>query len=141
MVKPGRRPRVIRNPAKPGVGHQWAYLPDLAETLVQLIEHEPLPAFARFNMNGHWDGDGRQMAAAIVRAFGQPEVRVRPFPWGLLSLIAPFAPDLKELVVLRYLWERPMRLRNHRLIATLKSEPHTPLDEAVRTTIASICGT
>ncbi len=138
MVKPGRRPRIIRNPAKPGVGHQWAYLPDLAETLVQLIEHDPLPDFARFHMDGHWDSDGAHMATAIVRALGQPEVKVARLPWWAVSLAAPFKPDFKELLELRYLWERPVRLRNERLVATLGREPHTPLDEAVRTTLRSI---
>jgi len=138
MVKPGRRPRIIRNPAKPGVGHQWAYLPDLAETMVQLIEHDPLPAFARFHMNGHWDSNGTQMVAAIVCALGQPEVSVGRLPWWAMSLVAPFKPDFKELLELKYLWERPVRLSNERLVATLGREPHTPLDEAVRTTLKSI---
>jgi nucleoside-diphosphate-sugar epimerase len=138
MVKPGRRPRVIRNPAKLGIGHQWAYLPDLAETMVQLIEHDALPKFARFHMDGHWDEDGRQMAAAIVRALGQPDVPVRPLPWWLLSMIAPLAPDVKDLVELKYLWERPVRLCNRRLVATLGREPHTSLDDAVRRTLSSI---
>lgn len=138
MVKPGRRPRIIRNPAKPGVGHQWTYLPDLAETMVQLIEHDPLPAFARFHMGGHWDSDGTEMVAAIVRALGQPEVSVGRLPWWAVSLAAMFKPDFKELLELKYLWERPVQLRNERLVATLGGEPHTPLDEAVRTTLKSI---
>jgi nucleoside-diphosphate-sugar epimerase len=138
MVKPGRRPRIIRNPAKPGVGHQWTYLPDLAETMVQLIEHDPLPAFARFHMGGHWDSDGTEMVAAIVRALGQPEVSVGRLPWWAVWLAAMFKPEFKELLELKYLWERPVRLRNERLVATLDREPHTPLDEAVRTTLKSI---
>jgi nucleoside-diphosphate-sugar epimerase len=138
MVKPGRRPRIIRNPAKPGVGHQWTYLPDLAETMVQLIEHDPLPAFARFHMGGHWDSDGTEMVAAIVRALGQPEVSVGRLPWWAVWLAAPFKPEFKELLELKYLWERPVRLRNELLVATLGGEPHTPLDDAVQTTLKSI---
>lgn len=138
MVKPGRRPSFVRNPAKPGTGHQWVYLPDLAETMVQLIENAPEPAFARFHMEGHWDPDGKQMAAAIVRALGKPDARVKRLPWWLLSLIAPFARNIRELVELRYLWEQPVRLRNELLIDTLGGEPHTPLDEAVRQTLATL---
>ncbi|MFA5122327.1 NAD-dependent epimerase/dehydratase family protein [Zavarzinia sp.] len=138
MVTPGRRPRVIRNPGRPGVGHQWAYLPDLAETMVQLIEHDPLPDFARFHMDGHWDADGTQMAAAIVRVLGRPAVKVAPLPWWAVALAAPFKPDFRELLELKYLWQRPVRLRNDRLLATLGREPHTPLDEAVRATLESI---
>ncbi|NOU32331.1 MAG: hypothetical protein HOO96_30875 [Polyangiaceae bacterium] len=138
MVKPGRRPRAVRNPAKPGTGHQWVYLPDLAETIVQLIEHRPLPPLARFHMDGHWDPDGMQMAAAIGRALGVPEVPVRRLPWWMISLAAPFMPDLKELAEMKYLWELPLRLCNERLVATLGYEPHTPLDDAVRQTLASL---
>jgi nucleoside-diphosphate-sugar epimerase len=106
--------------------------------MVRLIEHDPLPAFARFHMDGHWDSDGTQIAAAIVRALGQPEVSVGRLPWWTVSLAAPFKSDFKELLELKYLWERPVRLCNERLVATLGGEPHTPLDEAVRTTLKSI---
>jgi len=47
------------------------------------------------------------MVAAIVRALGQPEVRVGQLPWWAISLAAPFAADMKEIVELKYLWERP----------------------------------
>ena len=138
MVRPGRRPRIVRNPAKPGIGHQWVYLPDLAETIVELVEHEPLPNMARFHMEGYWDPDGRQMAAAIVRALGSPEVVVRPLPWWTISLVAPFLPEMKELVELKYLWDRPVRLCNDLLVETLGREPHTPIDEAVGATLKSV---
>jgi len=101
------------------------YLPDLAETIVELLEHDPLPNFARFHMDGHWDADGTQMAAAIVRALGNPEVRVRPLPWWTIALLAPFVRELKELAELKYLWARPVRLCNEHLVATLGREPHT----------------
>lgn len=138
MVKPGRRPRVVRDPGVPGVGHQWVYLPDLAETFARLIDLDTLPEFARYHMDGHWDRDGRQMTAAIVRVLGEPAVRVRPLPWGLMTLLAPVAPDLRELIELRPLWRTPVRLTNHRLLQALGEEPHTPLDDAVRRTLASL---
>uniref|UniRef100_B0T6M7 NAD-dependent epimerase/dehydratase n=1 Tax=Caulobacter sp. (strain K31) TaxID=366602 RepID=B0T6M7_CAUSK len=136
MVKPGGRPRVVRNPATLGVGHQWVFLPDLAETFARLIDRDDLPNLARYNMDGHWDADGREMAAAIVRALGEPAVPVKPLPWGLLTLVAPFSPNLRELVELRSLWDTPIRLSNRRLVEVLGEEPHTPLDEAVRQTLA-----
>lgn len=138
LVKPGRRPRVIRNPSKPGVGHQWAYLPDLAETMVRLMEQRGLPPFARFHMGGHWDPDGRLMVGAIVRALGHPGVSVARLPWWAVSMAAWFVPDMRELVELKYLWERPVRLHNELLVKTLGREPHTPLDEAVAQTLRSM---
>ena len=136
MVKPGKRPRVVRNPSRRGVGHQWVYLPDLAETMVQLIEREQLPPMARFHMDGHWDPDGSAMAAAIVQALGEPRVPVRELPWWLIAIASPFSRDMRELAELKYLWERPVRLDNARLVATLGREHRTPLVDAVRETLS-----
>ena len=59
LVKPGKTIRVITYPGRRGIGHQWAYLPDVAQTMVQLLEEpEALEKFAVFHMEGHWDADG-----------------------------------------------------------------------------------
>ncbi|MBI3231270.1 MAG: NAD(P)H-binding protein [Burkholderiales bacterium] len=133
LVKPGKEITAISNPAAPGVGHQWAYLPDVAETMVRLVERsEQLPLFARYQMDGHWDADGTQFAAAIARAAGKPGLKASAFPWWLLTLAQPFVPVFRELLEMRYLWRQPVRMSNARLLAVLGSEPHTPLDEAIR---------
>lgn len=138
MVKPGRVPRVITHPGRAGVGHQWAYLPDVAETMVRLIERGGLEDFSCFHMDGQWDHDGAQMIAAIRAALGDPALPVRRLPWRLMRLGAPFVPFFRELLELKYLWDEPVRLDNARLLATLGEEPRTPLAEAVRTTLAGL---
>jgi len=138
LVTPGARPKVIRNPGTRGVGHQWAYLPDVAETMVRLLEHADLPAFASFHMEGHWDADGRQMVQAIARVLGDPAVPIRPLPWWLLRLAALAATTPREMMEMRYLWRQPVRITNARLVATLGGEPRTPLLEAVRTTLTDL---
>ena len=81
LVKAGRPVTSITMPGRRGVGHQWAYLPDVAETMVQLLERaDTLDAFAVFHMHGHWDADGSQMIGAIRRAVGNPNLKVRAFP-------------------------------------------------------------
>lgn len=138
LVRPGKPVRRILDPGTPGIGHQWAYLPDVAETMVRLVTREAeLPRVATFNMDGHWDPDGRQMIAAITRVVGGP-VRVWRFPWGLLPLAAPFWPLVREIREMRYLWREPIRMDNAGLVRFLGSEPHTPLDEAVRETLAGL---
>ncbi|AWB21306.1 hypothetical protein DA075_10610 [Methylobacterium currus] len=138
LVRPGRPVRRVLDPGAPGIGHQWAYLPDVAETMVRLAGRETeLPHFATFNMDGHWDPDGRRMIAAIVRAVGG-RVRVRRFPWALLPLAAPFWPLAREIREMRYLWREPLRMSNAGLVAFLGCEPHTPLDEAVRETLVGL---
>jgi Nucleoside-diphosphate-sugar epimerases len=73
FVTPGRPPAVVRDPGRRGVGHQWAYLPDVGETMARLIElDDRLGAFDSFGMAGHWDPDGTHMIAALEAAVGPP---------------------------------------------------------------------
>ncbi|GGF54919.1 membrane protein [Azorhizobium oxalatiphilum] len=138
LVKPGKPVTSIANPAAPGIGHQWAYLPDAAETIARLVEQaDHLPAFARFHMEGHWDADGTEMVGAIRRVTGGT-ARVKHFPWWVLPLAAPFVTVFRELREMRYLWQVPLHMRNARLVAILGAEPHTPLDEAVRATLRGL---
>ncbi|WAC28662.1 NAD-dependent epimerase/dehydratase family protein [Ancylobacter sp. SL191] len=138
LVKAGQAPRAIQYPGRAGVGHQWAYLPDVAQTMAQLVERDDLPDFARFHMDGHWDGDGTQMIAAIRRVLGAPDLPVKAFPWMLARLASPVVPLFRELMEMRYLWKEPVRLDNARLRATLGDEPHTPLDQAVRASLIGL---
>jgi nucleoside-diphosphate-sugar epimerase len=137
LIKPGQHPRIIKNPGKAGTGHQWAYLPDVAETLVALLaRRDQLDSFACFHMRGHWDADGTAMAGAIQRVaqLAGVNAKVKAFPWWLISVMAPFNTTLHEMQEMRYLWEQTIQMDNAKLIAFLGHEPHTPL-EAVRSTL------
>jgi nucleoside-diphosphate-sugar epimerase len=138
LVKPGRPVTAITYPGRPGVGHQWAYLPDVAETMVRLVEHADLDDFATFHMEGHWDHDGRQMIEAIKRVVGRSDLPVRRLPWRLMALASPFVPLFRELREVKYLWEQPVRMTNARLLSAIGEEPHTLLDEAVRATLMGL---
>ncbi|MDP2120845.1 MAG: NAD(P)H-binding protein [Hoeflea sp.] len=139
VVKPGAPLKAITNPGSPGVGHQWAYLPDVAETMVRLLARaDELPAFARFHMEGFRDHDGQQMAEAIRRVTGRPELPVKPFPWWLVRLASPVVPLFRELAEMRYLWQAELWLRNDRLLDFLGEEPRTPIDAAVRDTLKGL---
>lgn len=85
LVKPGQLPRIISYPGAIGVGHQWAWLPDVAATIAALLarRHE-LEPFARFHMQGHWDPDGSEMSQAIQRVVARYGGRavVKSFPGG-----------------------------------------------------------
>jgi nucleoside-diphosphate-sugar epimerase len=139
LIKPGKRVAAITYPGQPGAGHQWAYLPDVAETMAQLIERsEALEPFAVFHMEGHWDADGRQMIEAIRKAVGDPEIKVRKTPWLLFRLLSPYVPIFRELSEMQYLWRVPIRMGNDRLKTIPGAEPLTPLDTAVRTTLIAL---
>lgn len=138
LVKAGKPITSVSRPNARGVGHQWAYLPDVAETMLRLIDKgSELPPFALFHMNGFWDEGGREMIAAIGRVVGR-KPKVKGFPWWLLALASPFVPLFRELGEMRYLWKTPIRMGNDKLLAFLGEEPATPIDEAVRATLIDL---
>jgi len=126
-------------PGEREVGHAWAYLPDLAETVARLADIEAsLPAFDSFHFGGHWFARGVELAEAVRRVSGEPDLPIRRFPWMLFLLGAPFVTFIREALEMRYLWRVPLRLVNAKLVALIGAEPHTPLDEALRQTLSAL---
>jgi nucleoside-diphosphate-sugar epimerase len=139
MVSPGKPITAVTYPGAHTVGHAWGYLPDVAEAALQLIAREAeLPRFAPFHFGGHWLAPGVAMAEAVRRVVGRPDLPIRPLPWWALRLAAPFNETLREMMEMRYLWQRPLRLANAKLTAFLGHEPHTPLDAAVAATLVAL---
>ena len=139
LVKPGRRIKSIVYPGRPDAGHAWAYLPDVAETAMRLIEREAaLPHFAVFHFGGHWFERGVDIADVIREAAGNPDLPVRRFPWLLVYLGAPFVEMFRETLEMTYLWRQPVRMDNRRLVAFLGTEPHTPAVAAVRASLEGL---
>ena len=136
LVKPNQAVHRINQPGQPGVGHQWSYMPDVARTMVLLLDREEaLETFACFHMAGHWDASGTQMIETIqhaVLASGGAQPKVSRLPWWLMALAGPVVPLFREMQEMRYLWQHPLRMDNARLVALLGHEPHTPWSEAVR---------
>lgn len=138
LIKPGRPVRSIVYPGEQGVGHSWAYLPDLAKTMVRLAERESACAFETYHFAGHWDADGTQMISAIRRAAGDETMPVRRFPWWAVTIGSPFVTLFREMREVRYLWREPLRLDNARLVGAIGAEPHTPFEVAVREALAGL---
>lgn len=139
LIKPGKPVKSVSLPGDNGVGHAWAYLPDMAQTFVRLLDKaDSLPRFARFHFGGHYDADGLAMAQSIARTVGQRKVSFKRFPWWLVPLLAPVMPVFREVKEMRYLWKEPLKLDNRHLVEVLGEEPRTPLDMAVRETLKSL---
>ena len=142
LIKAGSPVTTVYRPGDVGVGHEWSYLPDVARTVVELLEKgDSLESFATVHMAGHWDADGSLMTDAIRRVVARRtgiEPRVAAFPWWLLTLAAPFVTTFREMREMRYLWRNPLRMDNARLEAVLGQEPHTPLEAAVEATLAGL---
>lgn len=142
IIRPGKVPTEVKLPSAPGVGHQYAYLPDVAAAMMALLEKgERLPPFASYNFGGYWDSDGTELGHAIQRvisAHGAKPPKLKAFPWWMIRLIAPFNETLREMMEMRYLWQQPVRMENQLLREVLGAEPHTPLETALTHTLASL---
>jgi nucleoside-diphosphate-sugar epimerase len=139
LVKPNQPVTSITYPGSKGIGHDWTYLPDAAETFAQLMDREAeLEPFARYHFRGHWDADGTEMIAAIGKAVGKTSIPVRSLPWFVFKLASPFNETMRELAATRPLWQTPIQLDNTRLVRFLGKEPHTPLAAAVETTLRGL---
>jgi nucleoside-diphosphate-sugar epimerase len=128
----------VYQPGPANVGHAFAYLPDLAETLARLMDAEDqLGAFERFHFRGHFERTG-VLGEAIRRVGGQPRLPINAFPWFVVRAASPFNETFRELWEMRYLWRRPIGLSNAKLVAFLGDEPHTPFDVALRASLADM---
>ncbi|MEM7546430.1 MAG: NAD(P)H-binding protein [Pseudomonadota bacterium] len=116
--------------------HAWAFLPDLARATVGLMaRRDMLAQFQTVHFPGY-NVTGAELARAVEAWVGPRSVR--SMPWWALHLIAPFTPLMREVLDMRYLWQRPHRIDGalfHQLLPEFKA---TPLEQAVR---ASLEGT
>jgi len=132
LMQSGKPVTRISYPGDYALGHSWAYLPDVAETLTRLLDREPdLAGFESFHFGGHWL-DGHAMLAAIRRAGGDDTIKAGRFPWWLARIAAPFNETLRELCKMRYLWRERVQLDDSKLKAFLGGDLYTPVDQAVR---------
>ncbi len=142
LIKPRKPVTAVSYPGRPGVGHLWSYLPDVARTMIELLaRRDSLEAFSVFHMAGHWDADGGQMTESIQRVVARrtgSKPRITGFPWWLIAMASPFVTTFREMREMRYLWLEPVRMDNARLTAVLGREPHTPLDEAVEAALLDL---
>ena len=110
--------------------HEWAYVPDLAATLLQLAAiREQLQPFETFGFPGH-AVTGRELTTAIARASGRG-LQVKRMSWWLVHALRPFVPLSKELSEIAYLWNESHRIEGGKLRAAIGDIPHTALDVAV----------
>ncbi len=117
-------------PGPHDVVHAWAYLPDLAQAFVRVAERRArLRGHHRLHFAGH-AATGAQLHEAMEAAVGRP-LRGAGMPWGLMRLLSPLVPTWREVVAMRYLWQRPHQLDDGSLRALIGEPPLTPLDDAV----------
>ena len=136
MVKPGKPLAAISYPGSMAIAHCWAYLPDVAETMVTLAMRDDLVDFDTFHMRGHTLSGG-ELVDALSQAAGR-KLSVSRLPWIAIKAIAAFNETMREMLEMRYLWDRPVLLDNAKLVARLGEEPNTPIVQALKAALAGI---
>lgn len=132
--KPGA-PKLLTEPATPGINHSWTYLPDAARAAATLVE-EPRPGFNVFHFRGHVLAPGT-MVKAVATALGKPAMAIKPVSWLMFRVIALFSPMMREVLEMRYLWQVPHEMDDARLRAAIGPLVETPLADAVAATLAA----
>ena len=122
---------IVTYPGPLDVVHAWAYLPDMARAAVGLCEiRETLPRFADIPFGG-FVLTGAELVSLAEEAVGSG-LKIRRTPWVLLSLLGRFVPVVREVVAMRYLWNRPHRLDNSALESLLPEFRPTAPEKAIR---------
>jgi nucleoside-diphosphate-sugar epimerase len=119
----------------PGVGHSWAYLPDVGRAFEKLAWHRrEFGAFENFHFAGNYVTPEQMADVAVVAA--PVKLKVGVFPRFLFNVVGLVDPLMRSVSKMSYLWENPMELRDARLDAILGPDFATPFDEAVAATVA-----
>ena len=138
VVKSRGKALAALRPGPIGTGHAFAYLPDLARTTAMVLERESeLADFETFHFGGSWLTP-LALRDTVRVAAGRPRLPSIPFPWAIVSAMAPFDETMREMLEMRYLWRRPIGLDNAKLVAFLGEEPRTSLVTAIRATLADV---
>lgn len=138
VLPPGSSVRAVLNPGPSNQFHSWAYLPDVAEVAMRLLAKESsLARFDTFHMKGYYLCND-DMMRSICRVAGIGAQRILPFPWRAVRMTAPVIEASREMLEMRYLWDEALELDNTKLRNFIGEEPQTPLDDALRTTLAGI---
>ena len=92
--------------APPDIPHDFAYVPDIARAVVTLLD-APDDAYGQpWNMPCATTRTPREILQMGADALGVP-LKVRAIPLGLLPAMGLFTRFLKEVVDVRYTWDRP----------------------------------
>lgn len=129
---------VVRWPGdRADLPHAFAYLPDFARAVEGLARaRAALPNWAPLGFPG-WTLTGEELCALIADATGR-EVARRRVPWWAMRLAAPVWPMGRELLEMRYIWNRPHRVDGMLLRARLPGFEATPPEEGIRRALAGL---
>ena len=122
-------------PGALAVLHAWAYLPDLAQTFVNVAEaRRTLADFENIHFAGH-AVTGYEFVQTI-RQLAPGPLKLATMPWWLIRTVGVVKPLWRDLAEMSYLWHRP-----HQLVTSAAHVPlmasTTPLERALQQSLAA----
>jgi nucleoside-diphosphate-sugar epimerase len=127
----GRTAWVVGDPV---AQHSWAYLPDIATTLIAAADHPG--AWGRaWHVPNSTSLPRTEIAAQVRERFGGSD-RVRRYPGPVMSVAARMNAEIREVMRMEYQFTRPFLVdsaETERLLGVRA----TPWDEALAATVAS----
>jgi len=131
MVK-GKKPMLVINPDQP---HAFAYVPDIARGVVSLL-NAPNEDFGQaWHIPSAPMRTTREILAMGAKATGQ-KLAITAIPMWLLPVMGLFMPLLKEMVEMRFQWDRPYDVDGSKFSRRFWSD-FTPLEAGVAETVKS----
>jgi nucleoside-diphosphate-sugar epimerase len=117
------------------IAHQWSYVPDLARLAVDLLEKgDQLEPYDVIHDRGHVARPQLAFLREVAAQAGKPDLKIQRVPWLLLRLAAFFDPVVRELLEMRYLFDRSVIIDDPRRQALLPNFQRTPIEEAITAT-------
>ncbi|SNR95749.1 Nucleoside-diphosphate-sugar epimerase [Geodermatophilus pulveris] len=129
----GRRAWVVGDPDVP---RSWAYLPDVAATLVTLGADERALGRA-WHVPSAPPRSQRRALTDLAAALGAPPPRVRGIPWPVLRGLGLAAPRMREIVDVRHQFDRPY-VTDASATTAIFGLRATPWDEVVAATARAV---
>jgi nucleoside-diphosphate-sugar epimerase len=132
------RGKTIKAIGKLAIAHQWAFIPDLARAAIDLLDlAQSLAPFEVVHFAGHVANPQREFLRLVAAQAGRPELAIRRIPMWMLRVVGLWDGVVRELWELRYLFEESVVLDGAKLHRLLPGYADTPIDLAVRATLAS----
>lgn len=113
--------------------HEFAFVPDVAQTLIALANKEAAYGSA-WNLAGPGLITTRRFAEMVFAAAGQ-KPRLRVANKFMLQVMGIFKPMMREIAEMNYLWTTPVKLDDSRLRQLLPELRKTPYEEGIRITL------
>ena len=124
-------------PGAMGKIHAWAYLPDFAQSFVDIArDAKTLGNFEMFHFEGHCVS-GSQLKTALENVLNRP-LKCGKLPWALLRAGGLVWPMWKEICEMSYLWNAGHQLDGSKLAQQVGDIQSTPLEQALRQSLTGL---